>query len=298
MGRRLAPVVVAWVALAGACGGSGSPPSAGPGGTDAAVTTAVTTTVPRGQEPPATSSPAGTGTTTGPATTGAPTATSTTTGPPGPDPRVPPGQFGDELLGSRTGDRLVVEILAQSGAAPVSTTVDHLRAVLGEVSGKRVDVPTRAVGGGARAWTADDLIDLADTEGREPQGGGQVVMRLLFVRGRWAESDTVLGVAVRGDVAAVFSDRVAASTTLGLGASAIERAVATHEVGHLLGLVDLLLNTGRQDPEHPGHSPNRESVMYWAVESSLIGQILEGGPPDTFDGADRADLAAIRAMGS
>ena len=67
-----------------------------------------------------------------------------------------------------------------------------------------------------------------------------------------------------------------------------------HEVGHLLGLVDLVLDTGRADPEHPGHSSNRSSVMYWAVESTLITDVLAGGPPRDFDADDLRDLAAIR----
>jgi hypothetical protein len=74
----------------------------------------------------------------------------------------------------------------------------------------------------------------------------------------------------------------------------VELAVATHELGHLLGLVDLVLHTGREDPEHPGHSPDRESVMIWAVETDLVTTLLGGGPPTDFDAADRADLSAIR----
>jgi hypothetical protein len=34
--------------------------------------------------------------------------------------------------------------------------------------------------------------------------------------------------------------------------------------------------------------------MYWAVESDLIGQLLDGGIPNDFDAQDRADLARIR----
>jgi hypothetical protein len=92
----------------------------------------------------------------------------------------------------------------------------------------------------------------------------------------------------------VFTDRVASSEG-GLGdPHAVQRAVTTHEVGHVLGLVDLFLATGRADKEHPGHSTNRNSVMYWAVESSLVGDLLTGGPPQDFDDADLADLATIR----
>jgi hypothetical protein len=34
--------------------------------------------------------------------------------------------------------------------------------------------------------------------------------------------------------------------------------------------------------------------MYWAVESSLVGQVLNGPPPREFDAADLADLDALR----
>src|SRR5581483_9374283 len=74
----------------------------------------------------------------------------------------------------------------------------------------------------------------------------------------------------------------------------MELAVATHELGHLLGLVDLVLHTGREDAEHPGHSPNRDSVMFWAVETDLVSTLLGASPSTRFDAADLADLAAIR----
>jgi hypothetical protein len=92
----------------------------------------------------------------------------------------------------------------------------------------------------------------------------------------------------------VFSDQVAASSTPIVSRSEIEDAVLMHELGHVLGLVDLARNTGRADPEHPGHSKNQRSVMYWAVESSLIGQVLTGSPPKDFDQQDLADLRALR----
>jgi hypothetical protein len=59
----------------------------------------------------------------------------------------------------------------------------------------------------------------------------------------------------------------------------------------------LAVDTDREDPEHPGHSRSRESVMYWAVESNLIAELLGAGPPTDFDDADRADLAALRSGG-
>jgi hypothetical protein len=117
------------------------------------------------------------------------------------------------------------------------------------------------------------------------------------VHGSFGGDTGVLGVAARGDVAAIFTDQVKSASTPLVGSGGIETAVVTHEVGHLMGLVDLYLHTGRQDPDHPGHSTDTQSVMYWAVESNLVADLLQGGPPKDFDSADLADLQTIRNGG-
>jgi hypothetical protein len=202
------------------------------------------------------------------------------------------GSFAPEILGG--GGELLIEVINESGVGAGRGTIDHVTSTLATVSGK----PTSAVTSPRAAprddsWTADELRAVADAAGT-PQSDGRVVVHLIFVHGRWADSDTVLGVAVRGDTAAVFVDAVAEASNPLVGAGAIETAATMHEVGHLLGLVDLQLDTGREDPEHPGHSRNRDSVMYWAVESTLITDVLAGGPPRDFDADDRRDLETIR----
>ena len=121
------------------------------------------------------------------------------------------------------------------------------------------------------------------------------MLHLLQLRGTFEGSDEVLGVAVRGDVLALFPDSIEGSATPLVSVASIEDAVVLHELGHVLGLVDLARNTGRADPDHPGHSRNAKSVMYWAVESSLVGQVLNGPPPRDFDADDLADLRALRS---
>ena len=202
------------------------------------------------------------------------------------------GSFARQILAG--GGEIVVEVIAQQSAMPRQATLAHVAETLQEVSGKRT---ASTVAGEAAplddVWTADEVRAVADGIGT-PQSDGRAVLRILFVHGRWHESDTVLGVAVRGDTAAIFVDAVEEAASPLVGPGAIEEAVTTHEVGHLLGLVDLFLQTGRADPEHPGHSSNRSSVMYWAVESTLITDVLTGGPPRDFDADDLRDLATIR----
>ena len=202
----------------------------------------------------------------------------------------PPGSFAPVLLR----EDLTVEMLAQSGAEPSAGAYSHLVSTLSSVAGQNVgrSGPIR-VAGGARNWTPDELRSTADSLAARPAGSATI--RALFLRGTFDGNDGVLGVAVRGDVMAIFIDQVRSTGGLVGNSSGVERAVMLHEAGHLLGLVDLYLDTGRADPEHPGLSPNRESVLYWAVESTAIGQVFGADPPDSFDDADRADLARIKS---
>lgn len=203
------------------------------------------------------------------------------------------GSYAAYYLRSSESSSILVRVGRQAGAEARPSTLDHLGRVLGEVSGKTVDLSDEAVPGEGRSWTAADIRALADSGG-PAQSRDRSVVHLFFLRGGFADSDTVLGVAVRSDVAAIFSDRVKEAAGVFGDAARIEDAVTLHEIGHLLGLVDLFLDTGRADPEHPGHSPNRRSVMYYAVESTLVGDLLAGGPPTDFDQADLDDLARIR----
>lgn len=187
---------------------------------------------------------------------------------------------------------ILVEVRSQEGAGPRPAAVERVRDVLASLTGKEVTLTSGSVGGGARSWTADELRAVAD-EG-VAQAAGRPVLRLLFLHGGFAENERAVGVAVRGDLAAVFADRVAEAAGMFGDRVAVEDAVTMHEVGHLLGLVDLVLDTGREDPDHPGHSPNRGSVMYFAVESTLLGSVLTGGPPRDFDQDDLDDLIRIR----
>lgn len=224
---------------------------------------------------------------------GAPVTGSPQPAPASPNLSGPPGSGAAFYLRPAPASSIVVEVSAEAGAAPQSGTISHVTSTLADVSGK----PVSTAGGGAlpsrEAWTSADLRAAADAAAVTPDGD-RAVLQLLFVHGRYADAENVLGVAVRADVAAIFSDAVEASASPIVGPGAIEAAVTMHEVGHLLGLVDLHLDTGREDPEHPGHSTNSGSVMYWAVESTLVTDLLTGGPPRELDDADRADLAAIR----
>lgn len=296
-GRRRWPVaLLAGLALAAACSSDATESADGTADTSSssvAAETSVAADDPAAETSAPTSPGAPVPDETTPPTSGAVTSASPTTSQ---TPAVPAvgavGSFGPWYLRSDAAASIILEVRSQSGAEPSAGTVEAVRTVLVEASGKQVTTAGGSVPGGGQAWTPDGIRAEADRTG-PPQRADAAVLTLLFVGGQLADGDQALGVAVRSDVAAIFSDKIDEASGPLTSRSRVEEAVSVHEVGHLLGLVDLVLDTGRQDPEHPGHSRNRGSVMYFAVESTLVGDLLGGGPPTRFDDADRADLRAI-----
>lgn len=191
-------------------------------------------------------------------------------------------------------DTIEVDVLVQTGASPDASVIARVVELLKQQSGKAVTaVGPRSISGGS-VYSAQQIRDIADGSPQRQGHDNTAVIHLMYLRGQF-ERDGVLGVTVRGDTTAIFVDQIAGAATPLVSESRIERSVVTHEIGHVLGLVDLFLDTKRGDPDHPGHSRNPRSVMYWAVEADVVAQVLGGPPPVDFDTTDLADLARIHA---
>lgn len=212
--------------------------------------------------------------------------------------RGPTGSFARSVLQPRPYASVRFELLAQSGATPANGVISHTTNLIQQYSGKTVNATVgRELPGAATEWTFDVLTSYGDTYGTANTGSGEAVVHLLYVHGELKGKPDVLGVAFRGDLLVVFPDRVRAYATPTVPRSAIEKTTVTHETGHMLGLVDLVLHEKRGDPQDPSgcmcHSSNTASVMYYAVDSSLVTSIFNGPPPTEFDDADAADLQKI-----
>ena len=198
--------------------------------------------------------------------------------------------------------QMIVEIDVQDGARAGQDAVDHLVATIR----RYVDKPegVQLSGGNSfasdrREWSRDDLRAVAEANRQHYSDDRTVVLYLLYVRGgfyRDGEQTQAIGVAYNSSEIALFPDRWSGIGALVGTDRNIERAVLVHEFGHALGLVNLTYQSAieHEDPDHPGHSSNRRSVMYYAVETTLVGQVFDGPPPDEFDDADRADIEGLR----
>lgn len=322
MTRSSVALLSVFFLLLGACGGGDAKEPEGDMSIgDESLLPTEKTTVPADPAAPATTAaPAktaapragGTTATTGAAapTTLAPTKRSVVTAPPAPSAsgesgssapsendigKGPTGSFAPTLLRAASAKSIVVQFLNQRQSAPAKEAIDHLVSRLERVSGKQVTVEQKAIPGGGQDLTHQQVVLLADKYGTANMGGDVATLHVVYVDGSSSDSPSAGGTAMRGDVIGVWAKTLRSLPALPGGGAAIEKTLLLHEVGHLLSLVDFYLATGRQDPDHPGHSRNKGSVMYWAVETTdVIAVFGQGGPPAEFDAADLADLANIK----
>lgn len=229
-----------------------------------------------------------------------------------------PGLGGDNSApGQRAGDYLhrapyasiLVELDFMNGADPDGHALALMEQRFEAASGKPVEV-VRTGGvagqGASHRYTVDEILQLERSHRGQSSGGDRAVLYMLYLDGGF-ERDTAeaktLGAAYRGSAVAMFKANLRAASKSGNldltkpALQDVEGSVLVHEIGHVLGLVNLgtPMVTPHEDPQHPGHSNNQNSVMYWAVETSLIGSLLGQKPPNDFDGNDNADLRAARA---
>jgi hypothetical protein len=285
-----------------ACGGGGKKSGSGKYGSD--LLTGETSTVPPDQQTTPATTPDGkklTVTTVRPA----PGRTVPTAPPDTRDPIVvashgPVGDFAPIMLSKNSpAKKIIYEVMPQDGTTVPSRPLNHVISELRKYSGKPVTVETTPIPAGPPTWSDTVINNYGDRYSRFKQGGDTAVFHALFVHGSSQDSDQVLGQAVRADTLIMYYDHYKNPPSARISADDVTDTVVTHETGHVLGLVDEYLNRGRgdyKDDPAPGghHSPNKKSVMYWAVESSgFLFSNFDSPPPTQFDAEDQADLTSI-----
>jgi hypothetical protein len=212
--------------------------------------------------------------------------------------RAPVGDLARGLLRPAPYAKVAVEFDIAGGAAPSAAARARVLAVVKETTRKPVtDVGGRTLPSrGNGCWKAQELFDLAAGGRRVATGGDTVSLDFLFLDGTSCAGSGVLGMAFSASAVAIFTGQVNSLATPTVPADAFMQAVTTHEYGHLLGMVNIGYTSSikHEDAAHPGHSSNKQSVMYFAIDQTdLLAQFVNG-PPVNFDSNDLADMQGLR----
>ncbi len=196
--------------------------------------------------------------------------------------------------------KLVFEITAASGWQPDPGSLNILKARIQSVLDKPVGIeflPARTFTPSKNKYTNNDIsaLEARHRQRFSDKEGGTAVIHMLFLNG---QAEGFAGLAYSASSVAIMSELISNGATAVVSRAQIEGAVLVHEIGHLLRMVNKGYRSPRdhEDPQHLGHSKNKASVMYYAVEGgNVIVDVFNGAPPNAFDTDDLADLADLKS---
>ncbi len=208
------------------------------------------------------------------------------------------GASASELLSSSKYTSLKIEVQYMTGYAPDAAALSHLQSTLSGIVNKPggITIVTKEIpGSSSAALSATEIFEIEKQNRTAFTTDTEIAVYILYTNGNYTSNNT-LGVAYKNTSAAMFGKKVHDNSG-GIGQASrtkLEATVLEHELGHLLGLVDLgsPMQTGHKDAANGSHCNNSNCLMYYASETSdILGFLITGNIP-VFDANCKADMQA------
>ncbi len=210
----------------------------------------------------------------------------------------PVGGSANEMLAANKYTSLKIEVQYMPGYEPDAAALTHLQSTLATLLNKPsgITIITKEIPAtGNLSLSVNDIITIERNNRTVFTEGDQLGVYVLYTNGKYVDAN-VLGVAYKNTSVALFGKTIQDNSG-GLGQASRTKLVATvaeHELGHLLGLVDLgsSMQASHKDGAHGNHCSNTSCLMYYASETTdILGFLITGNIP-VFDANCKADLTA------
>lgn len=184
------------------------------------------------------------------------------------------------------------------GYPPDGAALNHLQSRLSSFINKPsgITIVTKEIPASSKTvLSLNDVIDIEKNNRTAFTSGSELAVCILYTNGNYSDAN-VLGIAYKNTSVAIFGKMIYDNSG-GIGQASrtkLEATVLEHELGHLLGLVDLgsPMQAGHKDASHGNHCNNSACLMYYASETSdILGFLITGNIP-SFDANCVADLHA------
>lgn len=181
------------------------------------------------------------------------------------------GKSANDLLSAKNYTTINIEVQYMPGYALDPLTIDSVTIYLNRICNKPggIAITQSQITAGADTLTLDKVAAI-EKQNRTAYTAGKTISLYILVTNGYDTSVSILGFSFRNTSICLFGKDIADhSGGFGeLSRAALETSVLEHELGHILGLVNLgtPMVAAHQDVAHGNHCSNTNCLMYYAIE--------------------------------